>query len=118
MRNELVQLMILKKLKRLKSIYQILIVSSKNDFEFFTVVRQKIKKLFYFIIIIILITSNLCLLFFMTKKFCFICFQPYQNDFFHKCIKICKFCERKTCKEEVIKKCNNCNTNCLNNLCL
>jgi len=54
----------------------------------------------------------------MKKKFCFVCFQPYQNDFFHKCIKICEFCEIKTCKEEVIKKCNNCNTNCLNDLCL
>jgi hypothetical protein len=108
----------IKKIEKYLSIYQILIVSSKNDFEFVYCGEAKDKK-------IVLFHNNnhydyikSLPAFFNEKKFCFICFQPYQNDFFHKCIKICKFCERKTCKEEVIKKCNNCNTYCLNDLCL
>ncbi len=64
-----------------------------------------------------MITLNLSVLF-NEKKFSFICFQPYQNAFFQQCIKICKLCERKTCKEELIKKCYNCKNRCLNDLCL
>ena len=59
--------------------------------------------------------------FFNEKKFCFLCLQPYQNDFFHKCIKICKLCERKTCISKRLKdnfKCQNCKNNCLNEICL
>jgi hypothetical protein len=56
--------------------------------------------------------------FFNEKTFCFICFQPNQNDFFHKCSKVCKLCERKTCKEVVIKKLNNFKNPCLNDSCL
>jgi hypothetical protein len=54
----------------------------------------------------------------MKKNSAIFVFNFIKNDFFHKCINICKFCVRKTCKEEVIKKCSNCNTNCLNELCL
>jgi len=108
----------IKRIEKYLSIYQILIVSSKNDFEFVYCGEARDKK-------IVLFHHNnhydyikSLPAFFNEKKFCFICFQAYQNDFFHKCIKVCKLCERKTCKEEVIKKCDNCKNRCLNDLCL
>jgi hypothetical protein len=81
----------------------------------FTVVRQKITKLFYFIIII-MITSNLCLLFLMKKNFASIVFNLIKMIFFTNVKRYGNFVREKL--KEVIKKCNNCNTNCLNDLCL
>ena len=63
-----------------------------------------------------MIASNLCLLFLMKKNFASIVFNLIKMIFFTNVKRYGNFVREKL--KEVIKKCNNCNTNCLNDLCL
>jgi hypothetical protein len=78
----------------------------------FTVVRLKIKKIFLFYNNNHYDYIKSLPAFFNEKKFCFICFQPYQNGFFTNVSKNVNYVKVKLVKKRSLKN------RCLNDLCL
>ena len=98
--------------------YQILVISSENEFIY--VGDKKDKQ-------IILFNHNNHFdyvrslpSFFNDNKFCFNCLTSYHDDLSHECIKLCRVCRQKFCKKEksIQFKCSTCKINCSSNDCL
>jgi hypothetical protein len=91
----------LKRVETYLKIYQILIISADKQYDFVYVGPTQEKK------IVLLHNEDhydyikSLPAFFNEKKFCFICLKPYSHDFYHKCIKICKLCQQKTCNQQI-----------------
>ena len=110
----------IKRAEEYLKIYQMLVISSENDFEFIYAGAKKDKQ-------IILFHHNNHFdyvrslpAFFNDKKFCFTCLSPYHDDLSHDCIKLCKICRQKTCKKEQDSqlKCTTCKIVCSSKECL
>ena len=100
-------------------IYQILVISGNDDYDFVYVGPNRDKRIVLFHHDDHYDYIKSLPAFFNKDKFCFVCLHPYQNDYFHSCVKICKVCKQKNCVQKPDKsfKCEKCKILCSDKDC-